>query len=126
MADLAVFPDVPAMVVSDLAEFGTVGAVTPADLQEQLPFIRVRGLPSGGGNLITDVSLVEVLVFTGTYRDSSLLSRRIQQRLISSPRVVSGLGVLPKADTQTRPDEIPYEDQNIRVFLATYRVATRR
>lgn len=126
MADLTVFPDVPAALVSDLSEFGTTGTVTPDDLQDKLPFIRVVGLPSGDGNLVTDVSVVEVLVFAATYRDASLISRGVQQRMISTPRVITGLGVLPKARTQTRPYEIPYDNQNIRVFTATYRIATRR
>lgn len=121
MTDLAPFPDVEALLVTALSEFGATGTVTPDDLQSRLPFHRIKRL-QGSGNLISNNPRVEIITFTTSRAESWRLAALIEQRLISNIRAV------PKVDKAISSGltEIPYEDQNIRAVLHSYELSTRR
>lgn len=121
MPDLAPFPDIEALLVTALAEFGETGTVTPDDLQSRLPFLRIRRLP-GTGNLITDAPRVEILAFADTRAEAWSIAEGVRQRLLSNIRAV------PKVDRVTSDglQEFPWPDQSLRVVLSNYDVRTRR
>lgn len=125
MADRAPYSDTEAMLVNVLADFGTTGTVTPDDLQDQLPFVKPARI-GGADDGVTDVARVDVDVLAGTRAQAWDIARRLQQRLISAPIRVPGIGVIDRARTEVGPHEAPYEDETIRRVLATYRVSARR
>jgi hypothetical protein len=119
--------DLLADLVSDPDDIGTV---IPADLQERVfadpprRVIRVRCI-GGSDSRFFDNPRVDVEVFAATRATAMPLAETIRQRLISKPRRTA-FGVIDRAETEVRPQEIPYEDPDIRRILATYRLSLRR
>ncbi len=128
MADIErLFPDVQALLVDDLAAFpGVVGAgtETPADLAEQLPFVRVM---RGGGptDQVNDYPRVDLDVFAGTYAAGVLLARRIQNYLLGPPPPI---WQLDRATCETGVHELPWSDDSggPRRFGMTFMFTARR
>jgi hypothetical protein len=125
MTDLAPYSDVERMLVDVLADFGETGTVLPTDLAGKLPFVRPRRI-GGADDGVTDQARVVVDVFAGTRAQAWDVARRLQQRMISGPRRVPGLGVIDRATTNVGPQDAPYEDQRVRCVTAIYDVSSRR
>lgn len=128
MADIErLFPDVQALLVEDLALFpGVAGAgiETPADLEEQLPFVRVvRG--GGSSDRLNDYPRVDLDVFAGTYAGGVLLARRIQNYLLGPPPPI---WQLDRATCETGVHELPWSEDNSgpRRFAMTFTFTARR
>lgn len=125
MTDLAPYADVERLLVAVLADFGQVGTVLPSDLHAKLPFVRPRRI-GGADDRVTDVARVVVDVFAVSRAVAWDLALRVQQRMISGPRLVPGAGVIDRATTNVGPQDAPYEDSRVRLVTAIYDVSSRR
>lgn len=132
MADLTAFVDAEHALMDALADLVTdpadVVTVLPNDLQTRIAagrhVIRVRCI-GGGDNRISDHPRVDVETFAGTRAVAWPLAETIRQRLISGPQRTTH-GVIDRATTEVGPQEIPYDDPDVRRVTATYRLSTRR
>ncbi|MCO6011415.1 hypothetical protein NE236_41345 [Actinoallomurus purpureus] len=132
MPELGPFPDVERAVMDLLADLVTdpadVGTRIPADLQTRLgagrKVIRVRCI-GGDDDRFTDYPRVDVEVYASTRAVAMPLAETIRQRLISRPRQTA-FGVIDRATTEVRPQEISYDDPDVRMVTATYRMSLRR
>ncbi|MEV2277869.1 DUF3168 domain-containing protein [Nocardiopsis sp. NPDC049922] len=125
MADLQPFPDIEDVLCEALADLGETGSETPADLQDHLPFIRPTRI-GGSDDRRTDTSRVDIDCFGATRAQAWQVARAVQQRLISGPVHVPGVGLIDRARTELGPRRAPHPDETVRRVLATYRVSTRR
>lgn len=130
MADLAAWPDVHdvlPLVFADLVadpDSQIVGPRLPNDLQDLLPLIRDRAI-GGGDDRITDVPRVDIEVYAADYPTAWALAEAIRQRLLAYPHITA-VGRIDKVITESRPAEIPHDDQAVRLVAATYRISFRR
>lgn len=129
MPDLPPFPDVERVLQDAFSGIATsvsatVVTVLPADLQETLPLIRVRRL-GGGDDRWTDQPRVDVEVYAPSRQVGKPLALALQARLLSFP-IPTAHGVIDRASTEVGPQEIPYTDQDVRLFVSTYRLSLRR
>lgn len=125
-ADFGPFPDVEVVLVDLLSDLGETGTLTPANLQDVMPFIRVQRV-AGADDKVTDRATVAIDSFAATRPAAVALAEAVRQRLISHPNPVPGVGTLDFAVTVTGPNELPWADtQSIRRFTATYRLSVRR
>lgn len=126
------FPDVEVAVMDGIeaafpALVGRTVTVTPADLQTRLTtglVVRV-GLVTGRDDRFTNYAVVDVDVFARTRADALGTAEQIRQWLLGYPRAV-GTAVIDVVTTETAPTPAPWEDENVRRYLATYRISTRR
>ncbi|MGC9544024.1 tail completion protein gp17 [Streptomyces sp. UG1] len=127
MADFQPFPNIEALLVAALAEFGTCGQTFPPakELAASLPFIRVRRL-GGGDDRRTDRPRVDVEVAAKTYSQAMDIALKVQQRLISGWLFVPGVGLMDRALTELGPNEVTDADPHTRHIVATYECHTRR
>ena len=124
MVDLAAFPDVEVAVMDLIEDLATVGTTTPADLIQQLPFVRVLRF-GGSDDRFTDSPRIDIDVFESTRPLAFTLAETIRARLLSFPHVINGV-VIDKATTLVGPQEVPWSDPNVRHLTASYTVALRR
>ena len=130
MTDLAPFVDVHAAlteVLTDLVPAGHVVTWTGTDLQTVIasgPLIKVSRL-GGGDDRFTATPRVDIDVFATTESTGAPLAELVRQRLLSWPHATA-VGVIDRVTTEVSPHEVPYDDQGVRLFTATYRVSTRR
>lgn len=125
MADLAPFPDVEDLLAQALIEFGETGSEYPDDLEQRLPFHRIRR-SGGGDDRRTDSALVDIETAAGTRAEAWQKARAVQQRLISGPIHVPGVGVLDRTRTEIGPRNVLHENPAVRCVLVTYRASARR
>lgn len=132
MPDLAPFVDVEKALMDLFADLVTdpadVVTVIPDDLQTRLaadrPVIRVR-VVGGSDDRISDHPRVDVETFGPTRAVSKPLAETIRQRLLAGGHRTAH-GVIDRATTEVGPQEIPYDDPDVRRWSATYRLSTRR
>lgn len=125
MTDLAPFPDVEDLLVQALADLSDAGTVYPPDLEDVLPFTRLRRV-GGQDDRRTDTALVDVETAAATRATAWTIARAIQQRLISGPLTVPGLGVMDRAVTEVGLRGVVHENPDVRLVLGTYRISARR
>lgn len=125
MTDLAPYSDVERLLVTALTEFGQTGTVLPTDLPSKVPFVRPRRI-GGADDRVTDVARVVIDVFAASRAQAWEVARLLQQRMISGPRLVPGVGIIDRATTNTGPQDAPYEDERVRLVTAIYDVSSRR
>lgn len=128
MADLAPFPDLEVATKLLIADLGTTGTTTPADLAGSLPFLRVVRF-GGGDDRFTDSARIDIDAFEETRPVARLLAETVRQRLLSYPHVVSSDGltiVIDRVDTLTGPQEVPWGNPGLRRFTASYTLSARR
>jgi hypothetical protein len=121
------FPDVARILVDLLdgyafnaATIRKAGTVTPGDLEDQLPYIRVR---AGGGprdhlNWLTTATLD---VFCPTYELGVLLVEDVDERL--TQHRVAGID---RVGTSSGPQEVEWLGDRFRSWRISYEVAVRR
>lgn len=130
MADLAPFVDVHDALtdlLADMVEPGHVVTWTGTDLQSVLaigPLIKIGGV-GGDDDRITAVPRVDVSVYALAETDARRLAELVRQRLLSAPHATAA-GVIDRVRTEVAPHEVPYDDDAVRLYTATYRVSTRR
>lgn len=124
MADQAGWPnveDVAIGVLADLVQDGHADTVTPADLDEQCPWLRVRRIGGGDIDPFTDRARIAVDAFALTYADGRDLAEAVRQRLLTSPHP------LDRVATVTGPVEQPWADSSpVRRWTGTYAASLRR
>jgi hypothetical protein len=125
MADLAPFPDVEDLLVQALADLSKTGTVYPPDLEDEVPFTRVRRV-GGTDDRRTDSALVDVETAAATRAAAWPVARAIQQRLISGPLHVAGVGVVDRAVTEVGLRGVVLDNPALRAVLGTYRLSLRR
>lgn len=125
MADLAPYPDIEELLAQALVGFGETGSEYPADLEEHLPFVRSRRA-GGGDDRRTDSPLVDIEVAAASRAEAWQLAASIQQRLISGPVRVPGIGIVDRTQTEIGPRRVLHENPNVRCVLATYTASARR
>lgn len=121
------FPDVQRLLVDALVVLvpgqAHTGIETPADLEQVLPFIRVRR-NGGARDRFSDRATVDVDVFAATYREAELLAERVAQLLCGPPPPVA---VFDAVEVANPPQELPWNElRTTRRFGAAYWVITRR
>lgn len=125
---MAPFPDVERALLDLIAPLlgsaEQTGTETPADLQQRLPFGRVTrvGGPDDG---ISDRAVVDVDVFAATRSQAYDIAESVRQLLLAAPHAVAGV-VLDSVGTIVGPRELPWADENVRRWSATYRAVARR
>lgn len=130
MTDLAPYVDVEdafTELFADLVQEGHVVTWTGTDLQEVVAdgaLIKVS-LLGGDDDRHTATPRVDVGVYATTKAVGKPLAELARQRLLSYPHATAA-GVLDRVTTEVAPHEVPYDDPGVRLFTATYRVATRR
>lgn len=135
MAELAAWPDVVDVLFELFADITvevdgddytpeTVGPRLPADLQDNLPLIRTRPI-GGNDDRFTDRARVDVEAYHTDDRVSVAIAEACRQRLLAYPHMTDA-GNIDWVDTESRPTEIPHDDQAVRLVAATYRISFRR
>lgn len=124
----AAFPDAERIVgdlLADLVAAGSVGNETPANLQDVLPFIRVRRI-GGTDDRITDTARVDVDAYAADATTAKDLAEQARQRIITG-FAVTAHGILDRGYTESGPALLPVDDTaGIRRVTTTYRVSARR
>lgn len=123
---MARFPDVERVLKELLNGMATGGAgiETPANLQDRLPFIRIRNL-GGPNDGITTYPTVDIDVFSSTRDTGYGLAEDIHQLLLTQHNRTAS-GQIDFVETEVSPVEMPWADDNVRRFFATYRLSLRR
>lgn len=111
----------PALAPTDVRHVDTE---TPADLQGALPFVRVM-LVTGADDGLTDRSVVDIDVFANSRDTAYAWSTDIRSSLTGSPHRV-GSDVIDRVVTEEKPRQLPWADESVRRFGATYRISARR
>lgn len=130
-------PDFPDVVSSLLDEFGQfartpddVGEVSPLDVQERLPFIRVyRAGTHGATNRHTDVGDYAVDVIHTGRNEARSLSVKIGSHLTECLEMRGGRVADIFIDSVTPisvPFTLPATDDTVRLWSAVYRIGARR
>jgi hypothetical protein len=131
---LAVYPDVPHAVCDLLGTLTDVNGAdieTPADLEDQVPWIRVTRT-GGVSNRITDTATVVVDVFAGGATQAWDIAKAALQRLIRGPFLSdvpfrTAHGQVDRVRMDVGPALLPPTDSdNLRLVTATYTVSVRR
>ncbi|MEU6033973.1 hypothetical protein ABZ801_01045 [Actinomadura sp. NPDC047616] len=118
------FPDVESLLVHLLSPLATTVSVTPPDLQDRMPIIRVRRI-GGADDGITDTSRVDVDVHASSRTEAHTLAEQVRQFLLDGPHTAHG-GVIDRIVTEVAPHSLTHPDPGTRVVTATYRATTRR
>lgn len=128
MSDVTVrapFPDVEATLVAALADLASCGTVTPPNLQQAMPFLRITKL-GGSDDGFSDTSSTSIDAFASTRAVALVLAEDVRARLLSYPLVVNGV-TIDRVTTVTGPYEVPWaSDLTVRRFSASYTIVTRR
>lgn len=118
--------DIEALLVAWLQESiedVTASTETPADLDDNLPWLLVRrtGGPYDGFRL--DQPQVDIAVFAATGPDASALAAQVQVLLHQQlARTKTGTAVVSKVDTISGPHWVPYDNPAMRRYEASYRL----
>jgi len=102
------------------------GSVTDSKLTEHVAsggFMRV-GVVGGGDDGFTRRAEVDIEHFAATRSAAYALAEQTRGILLSK-RTIGGV-VIDRLVTVSEPKRVPWDNSNIRRFLATYRISTRR
>lgn len=129
---LAVYPDVPHAVCDLLASLANGADIeAPADLESQLPWIRVTRT-GGESDRVSDTATVVVDVMASGATQAWDIAKLALQRLIRGPFLSdvsfrTAHGQVDKAKVNVGPALLPPTDSdNLRLVTATYTVSVRR
>lgn len=99
---------------------GHVGIITPDNLADVLPYVRVRR-GGGGSTRVFDQPTVDIDAFAGTYAVAYLLAEQIRQWLVGPPCPIA---LIDHATCDGGPQELPWP--TARRMGLTFHVETRR
>lgn len=126
------YPDVAHAVCDLLADLVTGADIeTPADLQSQVPWIRVTRT-GGSSDRVTDRANLSVDVFASGATEASSIAEQVRQRLINGPfrsdvSFRTDHGQVDLATVAVGPQLLPPTDSdNLRLVTASYNVSVRR
>lgn len=114
------------LIAQQLSTTGRVGSETPADLQTRMPFVRIDRI-GGSSDWVNDYAVVDIEVFATTFVDAEQRAEYIRQYLVFADLpAIEGYGLLDRVECLTGPQELPWADDQVRRFGATYRITSRR
>lgn len=123
------FPDIQRLLVDAVAVLvpgiDHTAIETPPNLEQMLPFIRVRRGP-GSRDRLNDIASVDIDVFASTYTEAEALAQKVAEFLCGPPPPVPALD---RIDCDLPPQELSWDDDGstgLRRFGATYAVVSRR
>lgn len=126
------YPDIAHAVCDLLASLATGADIeTPADLQAQLPWIRVTRT-GGSSDLVTDSATLSVDVFAVGASQAAEVAEQVRQRLILGPfrsdvSFRTDHGQVDRVRVAVDPTLLPPTDSdNLRLVTASYNVSMRR
>lgn len=116
---------------SDVEDFGlllfeVVGPTVLATPERVTPPLIVVRRTGGLDDMITDIPRVQVDVFGATRRQAADLAEQCRQIVLASPATGFAHTSIDQAWTESAPIFVPYGDQNVQRYVATYRLALRR
>lgn len=130
---LPVFPDVhdvlKALLVPAYVDDDHFGTATPANLETRLAvtgqpvFIRVNRI-GGDDDWLTDKPRVDVRHYALT--SAALAVAREHQQVIMAAPYKTAAGIVDHCRTEVGPREVPSDNQDVRLVIATYRLSLRR
>jgi hypothetical protein len=116
--------DIEAVLVGwleDTIEDVRASTETPADLDERLPWLRVRRVSGPYDGFRLDRPAVDIEVFAATGAEASALALQIQQLMhVQFARAKVGDAVISQVKTLSGPHETPYGNPNMRRYEASY------
>lgn len=121
MTAMTSWPDVESVLVAGLGSYGTCGTETPPDLQNHLPFVRIKRR-GGTNDQFSDYARVDIDVFAETRAVGVPLTEEIRQYLLDG----WALRQFDWVVTESGPQELPWDDPNVRRWVSTYRITARR
>ncbi len=101
-----------------------VGRVFPDNVQSRLPFVRMADI-GGNDDGITDIPLIDIDVFHDSFSHARDLAKGIQARLLGYPHII-GSTVIDRVRTAMRPHDVPWDDDRVHRFYASYQISARR
>jgi hypothetical protein len=118
------WPDVEGVVITDLLALAGVndaGTETPADLDAQLPFVRVmrRGGPT---DRLNDRPRLDIDVFAATRSAGVPLALEIVRHLMDDYSV----SAVDRFECEAGPAELPWSDGAVRRWGMTFQAVARR
>lgn len=99
------------------------GNRTPSDLLAKLIYVRVTNI-GGPRDHLTDSPRVDIDVFAGSRDDARDAAEMIDTAL--RPRVRVGSAIIDSVRTVTSPRELPWSNEKIKRYSATYAIGLRR
>ena len=128
---LGVWPDAEDVVMALLDRLAATAVDTPADLDDRVPLIQVRRI-GGVDDGISDRPLIEITVYGATYRQARHMAEQCRQIVLAAgntqvhtPEHPGGV-LIDKAETAAPPQQVSYDNPDIRRKTATYRFVWRR
>lgn len=100
------------------------GRVFPPNVQNDLPFCRVQDI-GGNDDGLTDRPLIDVDILAPSFAEARRLAVGVQARLLGYPWR-AGTTVLDQVRTAMRPHAVPWDDDNIHRYYASYGISARR
>lgn len=114
------------LIAQQLSTAGRVGSETPSDLQTRMPFVRIDRV-GGNSDWVNDYAVVDIEVFSSTYVEGEQRAEYIRQYLVFADLpAIEGYGLLDRVECVSGPQELPWADDRVRRFGATYRITSRR
>lgn len=127
--ELTPFVDAELAVVAlltDMVDEGHIDIEAPSNVQDILPFIRVERI-GGVSTQLSDSSRIAVDVFgaKGNRTPTKALALNVDARLRSFPHVIAGVGVIDRVDTDISPNQVPWNNDAVILFTASYKISVR-
>jgi hypothetical protein len=99
------------------------GSVTDTTLSTKLTFVRVMRI-GGQDDGVTDRAVVDIDVLAATRGQAWLVAERIRAGL--QPRTRAGAAIIDSVRTSVSPRQLPWSNDNIKRYSATYGITLRR
>ena len=100
------------------------GGVTPADLEDHLPFVTVRRI-GGNSDRVNDYPMLQIDVYSKTYAEATDVAEEVRRRLLDGP-VFGPHGQIDRTVCTSAHIELPAENEAMRRISTQYRATCRR
>jgi hypothetical protein len=125
--------DVEAALLDWLGDLAYTVTSTPADLEQQLPVIRIRRV-GGGGDRDNDRPTISIQTFgkptSGDPRPAHALAAQVEDKFLTvetyGPQPLGPDLCLDEATKESGPVELTYPNPAVRVTETIFRLVTRR
>jgi hypothetical protein len=95
----------------------------PANLGDVVPVIQVTRFGGSDDVIVLDNAHIDVDTFAATRDDARTLAEQVRTALrLHLPGVTTGGGVVTSVTTMSAPRWVPYDNTNLRRFVASYRI----
>ena len=106
-------------------QFPGVRVVTevPANLADVVPLIQVSRFGGSDDTIVTDAANIDVDTFGATRDEARSLGGQVRSALrLHLPGYAAGGGAVQSVTTISAPRWVPYDNTNLRRFVASYRI----